>query len=203
MENNKKIAFDFKERNEETKPKTKEIQIEDLPKEEPVTEEFEKEEKLSEIELLKEDKDRNIDTSIKHKKQIVNNEEYIPVSLPGNVQEKKITDFKTTLKNIKNKWEDSVKLEPITIDKKDLKVSIISIVVIIIIGILIYISGTLVYEKYIKKEPIVNNEIITVYIDEDMPYYHYENCQHLKDGKRYIKLEEEIAKQLGYILCNK
>lgn len=215
MENNKKIAFDFKPSEEQELQKKQSTKLGDFPNEELVTvkEETEKSiedstieniEPISEIELLKEEKDRDISTKqVKLHKPIEYeySEDYIPVSLPGNVEEKKNVDFKTTLKQLKDKFENNIKLEPITVDKKDLKVSIVSFIVIIAICILIYLSGTLVYERYIKKEEEVVNEIINVYVDEDMPYYHYENCQHLKKDKRYIKLEEDIAKQLGYTIC--
>ena len=215
MENNKKIAFDFKASSEPEPTKKQTTKLGDFPNEEPIVDKKEIEEiiekpvveqveQLSEIELLKEDKDRDISPKqVKTHRPIEYEytDECLPVSLPGNTEEKTTVDFKTTLKKFKEKFKENIQLEPITVDKKDLKISIISIVVIIIIGILIYLSGILVYERYVKKADAVMTDIIIVYVDEDMPYYHYENCQHLKKDKRYIKLEEDVAKQLGYIIC--
>ena len=57
-----------------------------------------------------------------------------------------------------------------------------------------------ILEKTREHDIIMEEELVSV--DETERIYHFDNCPHIKDDMRYLKLEEPYAIQLGYERCN-
>lgn len=134
-------------------------------------------------------------------------EEYISLELPGGHDsiENPFLEIKKMFSEFKNSFSGKRKFQvkKAQFTKGDFISAFVMLGSIVGIGILIFISLNIVYDIVSDKKTEINEEIIEVFVDENAPYYHYLDCEHIIDGKRYVKLEEYIAKELGYIRCKK
>lgn len=189
FENNKEEDFVVKKENVEDIPDII-LDFQDIKEEE-------NEEVINEIEKLKTDKDRFVST----KQEIENNnkkkaKQIFTIASDG--MEQLLQRMK------KRKNNNFVFLEENRRELANVLVVISFITLLIIFCLFIsqvpkIISNVFNLGK--KHDTIIEENI--VYVDENNYIYHYENCSHIKEGMRYLKLEEIYALQLGFKKCNK
>lgn len=124
---------------------------------------------------------------------------YISLNLPGGDEKKKEIPIKQDIQKFFQKITKKKAEKPYSAE--DWVTTLIMLGVVILFCILIALSSYFVYSIIHKEEKVSDDNTIQVYVDEKTKYYHYKDCIHYEDSKRYVLLEEYIAQELGYSSC--